>query len=494
MKAIVKSSVLALTGHGQLRASRCLISIALSACCTGLIFFCAILGTNDNRVITYAKSSSDAAKSSLDVFGHQAHNLSYLMKHDLTPNFSYSRRLIKTEHFNGDRPTLSVVNKMLPITPQILDTYHPANVAITSLPPLTLRVPNSPKVGSCIFSFGMSTKIPRLKGSISQLEHWLSNTDCPLNVLVPPGDGDLHLQQTIRDLFINATITTTDLEFAKSYFSLIKPLYEARTPSTQWLVLMDDDTFVPSLPALTDHFTTTYKAEEEMLVSATSDDLDQIRTFGLIPFGGGGVFISVPLAERLLRPETWEACLAIPQSQGDGLLNDCLGQHSIVRPIIDHGLNQMDIGGSDEPVAGYMESGRRMLTVHHWKSWFYVDMAMVAKVAEATGDEGVLMRWMFEGNLVLSNGYSIVEYVGGVDGIDFEAVELTWAKIGEQRRYLHHVGPLREKLGKDKKRTYLIAEAEAVEDGVRQIYINRVEGKNDSSTEIDRVIELVWLF
>ena len=154
----------------------------------------------------------------------------------------------------------------------------------------------------------------------------------------------------------------------------------------------------------------------------------------------------------------------------------------------------MDIRYGDRPEAGYMESGRRMLTIHHWKSWFHVDMPKVAKVARVTGDEGVLMRWIFEDNLVLSNGYSIVEYVDGVEGIDFDAVELTWADIGEAGTYWHHVGPLREQLGKDNKKTYLMVEAEVVKEGVRQIYVHRAEDVEDGPKEIDRVIELTWLF
>ena len=43
-----------------------------------------------------------------------------------------------------------------------------------------------------------------------------------------------------------------------------------------------------------------------------------------------------------------------------------------MRPGFDLGLNQMDIRGS---AAGLFEGGRRMLMVHHWRSWFQVDVA-----------------------------------------------------------------------------------------------------------------------
>lgn len=80
--------------------------------------------------------------------------------------------------------------------------------------------------------------------------------------------------------------------------------------------MMDDDTFVPSLPYLISHFNKHYPAQDERMIAAMSDNIGQIHAFGLLPFGGGGIFISVPLAERLTRESTWEACMRSGKDRG----------------------------------------------------------------------------------------------------------------------------------------------------------------------------------
>ena len=177
------------------------------------------------------------------------------------------------------------------------------------------------------------------------------------------------------------------------------------------------------------------------------------------------------------------------QQQGDGILSKCLNEYTDVRPIFDAGLNQMDIRGSP---AGYFESGRQMLTVHHWRSWFNVDVVSAGAVSAACGSECVFQRFSFPGeNLVLSNGYSIVKYLDGVESVDLRQVEKTWE--GERGRFLHHVGPLREPLEAAKRLRYQLVSAEVVKGGVRQLYYRqRMEGK-EGEEGMDKVLELFWL-
>lgn len=155
-------------------------------------------------------------------------------------------------------------------------------------------------------------------------------------------------------------------------------------------------------------------------------------------------------------------------------------------------LHQMDINGDP---SGYFESGRRLLTIHHWKSWFSVNVPMVANVSKACGDECVLQRWQFDDDTVLSNGYSINEYPGGIEreGVELGKVEKTWD--GELWRYVHKIGPLREPVKEGVKRSLLLVEANVVEGvGVRQVYVERAKLVEGHSVGIDRVVELLWLF
>jgi len=153
----------------------------------------------------------------------------------------------------------------------------------------------------------------------------------------------------------------------------------------------------------------------------------------------------------------------------------------------------MDIKGD---VSGFFESGRRMLTVHHWKSWFSVDMVSTARISRVTGDQGVLMRWVFGDDKVLSNGFSVVLYPEGIGEKELGEVEKTWNKEEEAESYIHKIGPLREPLGDDRKVSFKMVETTVLEEiGVRQTYLRRGRREIKSSVvPVDGVIELLWLF
>ena len=422
----------------------------------------------------------------------QTLDLSHLTRHVGSDQFTYARRTIKTKRYTGDRQSLTRVNETLFGTPHMLDKVNLTTVAVESPEVLTLEVPHSPKVDLSAFSFGMSTKIPRLRDSIPQIAHWLPGSGCQLHVIAPPHDDDLPLEREIRAMSIDLTITTAVAPFPKAYFSILKKLYETRTPQTKWLAMFDDDTFVPSLPYLVQHFNKLYSPNDERMIAAMSDNIGQIHAFGLLPFGGGGIFVSVPLAKRLTEEKVWERCMASPKNQGDQIVNDCLNDFSTVRPTFDMELHQMDINGDP---SGYFESGRRLLTIHHWKSWFSVNVPMVANVSKACGDECVLQRWQFDGETVLSNGYSINEYPGGIEKghVDLGKVEKTWD--GELWRFVHKIGPLREPVKDGVKKSFMLVEANVVEGvGVRQVYVDRARFVEGHRVGIDRVVELLWLF
>jgi hypothetical protein len=96
---------------------------------------------------------------------------------------------------------------------------------------------------------------------------------------------------------------------------------------------------------------------------------------------------------------------------------------------------------------------------------------------------------------VLSNGYSINEYPGGIEkgGVELQKVEKTWD--GEIWRYVHKIGPLREPVKPGVKKSLLLVEASVVEGtGVRQVYVERSRFVDGQRAGIDKVVELLWLF
>ncbi|KAG4418000.1 hypothetical protein IFR04_008894 [Cadophora malorum] len=371
---------------------------------------------------------------------------------------------------------------------------------------LVLEIPIPPEADTSIFSFGMASTVPRMQDSISGISHWLSHSQAQLHVLAPADHNASHVEAHMRKAYMNVTIHANQLPFAKRYVSLVEKLYKERSANTRWLVLVDDDTFFPSLASLASHFTRTYDPTVPLIVGAISDDLRVIEIYGMAVSGGGGIFISIPLAEQLLEKRVWSKCLALPNNEGDELLDNCLNIFTQVRPTFDSSLHQMDIynGEGSSPEAGYLESGRKLLSIHHWKTWYDFNVSQGAAVAVATGDEGIFQRWLFEGDTVLSNGYSVVEYprtgdYGGITEKELGEVEYTWNEGDPEElwRYVHMMGPLRPRKTSEKKRSARLVDAVevSIHEGraLRQTYVEKSQ-INTVFRPRERVVELLWLF
>lgn len=168
-------------------------------------------------------------------------NLTYLTNGiSLSPNFTYTQRIIKTTHFDGDRPEMTTVDGTLFPDPQMLDRDSLSNVEFTRLPPLTLQVPSTPILDTGTLSFGIATSVFRLKMAFDQLSLWLPGSGCPLHIVNPvasPPETEPSILPEVLELYanndINLTVTASDLIFPIAYFSLLKVLYESRMPHTK---------------------------------------------------------------------------------------------------------------------------------------------------------------------------------------------------------------------------------------------------------------------
>jgi len=224
-----------------------------------------------------------------------------------------------------------------------------------------------------------------------------------------------------------------------------------------------------------------------------------LRTGQLTAVGGAGLILSITLAARLV--ELWPQCLALlrdPSNHSfwgaDVLVGRCITELTPAKLIIAPELHQLDLFGDP---SGFYESGRRVVSLHHWKSWHHVDVVNLGRVKSVCGDTCLLKRWRFRDNAVLSNGYSAVQYPGKIPDLDkMELTFFTEAGRGEREKTNsweelgHSLMPVRPALeeGKDKI-SYRLLDATEDQDMVRQIYVNRVEGDEKE----DRVFELFWL-
>lgn len=347
---------------------------------------------------------------------------------------------------------------------------------------LTLQVPTPPKMTDAShIDFGVATKLHRLNESLDQFAHWAGYTRTRIFALIEPDERVSEVQAKADKLGINLYVTQTEEEYQRRYFSLVAHLSANAREQTRWSVIIDDDTFFLSMSALVEALSH-YDPTQQVYIGGISESVPQVGAFGIMGFGGAGVFLSRPLAAELSKPEIYEACQNM-EFTGDRRISLCIYQHTSTRLSIDHRLRQLDLMGD---VTGFFETGREPpLSVHHWKSWFHSDMPKISAISELCGDSCMLRQWAFSDGWILTNGFSAIKYSTEVDPFD-KTMELTWESHNGavHESYLHELGPLRPK---DWEKTSFLLEDAVVEDNVvRQFYIHR------GGTNGDEIMELVW--
>ncbi|KAI9754987.1 MAG: hypothetical protein M4579_004461 [Chaenotheca gracillima] len=438
-------------------------------------------------------------------------NRSHLDAYKLSPSIQYARRYIHVyEQEDADHPSiLDIPERLVPELQSVsLKQEEKGAGAMINLQqcerkPVQLRVaPIRPKADASGLLFGVSTKAERLKNSMPQFLHWLSGNHASLLALIAPDPSTRELQQQMRAAGIDVTIQHSSVGYIEAYFGLVESLYKeaSRRPGTHWVSWMDDDTFFPSMNNLVDRLAL-YDSSKPQYIGALSEDMHQVRKHGYYGFGGGGIFVSMPLLKLL--HEAYPKCKEHnrPEWGGDYQLYSCISNYTTTKMVVEHDLHQFDFFGD---VRGVYEAGRPMLSLHHWKSWHHFDVANAVAISDLCGDSCLFQRYKFVGQnpsspMVLTNGFSIVEYLGQTP--DFMRAELTWninndeIKSGRPQEdilndFAHSVGPLRPKLeeGKDKISYDLADMVRGTNGEFKQVYIHK-----GADGEDDRVIELIWL-
>ncbi|KAJ5129344.1 uncharacterized protein N7515_005383 [Penicillium bovifimosum] len=349
--------------------------------------------------------------------------------------------------------------------------------------PINLQVPEPPKsVDASHIDFGVATSIERLNDSLDAFAHWAGYSRARMFALIETDrseNGVRDVKAKADALGINLHITQSDDDYLHRYFALIPLLEEHARESTQWGCVIDDDTFFLSMPRLVDALSK-YDHTTSMYIGGLSESIPQIATFGMIGFGGAGVFLSKPLMTEITN--VYDECSAMDFT-GDRRIAICIYRYTQTRLTVDHRLRQLDLM---HDASGFFESGREPpLTVHHWKSWFKADMPKLAVVAELCGASCLLRQWHFGDGWILTNGFSVIKYHVDPDADDI-TMEKTWDSHNgaDDEAYLHELGPLRRK--DEDKKSFQLRDAIFENERVTQWYI-RPDSKNG-----DQVLELTW--
>ena len=337
-----------------------------------------------------------------------------------------------------------------------------------------------PKADASHVMFGVSTTLERLLASTEQMTHWLSDNGAQLLASVPYHPNTTVVQDHMRSRGIEITIHESTADVYARYFALVNLLYQARHPHLKWVSLIDDDTFFLSMPRLL-RMLAKYDDTQPQYVGGLSEDFSQVSTFGLIAYGGAGIFLSVPLLEELNL--VYSKCTE-PKWAGDLRLAKCIYDYTHTKLACEPDLHQLDLHGDP---SGFYESGRQQpLSIHHWKSWHDIDVVKLSMVSSVCGDACILQQVKFLDSWSLTSGYSLVKY-GDQESLG-GAMEQTWEDHGSMvaHPYGHSLSPLRDH---DEKKVSFKMEDSVLMDGeVRQIYIHRPGSGID-----DHVYEVIWI-
>jgi hypothetical protein len=440
-------------------------------------------------------------------------NLTVLEAYNLSPNIKYRRRYIYTHAVQEKLDSVVDVDEPLLPGHQVLDrTSSDHQDQIAELmncdgQPLRLAVAPDPRPaeGSTIL-FGVATTAPRLKESLVQMRHWLSDGKASLLALVPTDPMVDEVREQMQAWGIDGVIKVDDDSFTSRYFNLVDHFQKelqaerAKRPHIRWVGFIDDDTFFPSISDIVETLTK-YDHSKPQYVGGISEDLHQIGKHGLFAFGGAGIFVSLPLLDQV--HAHFSECQQSEKDvdQGDVKLAHCIYKHTQTKLAMEDGLHQMDFFGDSR---GVFESGRRLLSIHHWKTWYHLDVVRLSQISDVCGEHCILQRWKFPSSsgksLVLTNGYSLVEYQGNVPNLgetektwdvnaDFRGHEAERTFADDEADFAHSLAPLRPKLeeGKDKVSYDLIDAVRETGGGVRQVYV-----KKGADGEEDDVVELIW--
>lgn len=448
----------------------------------------------------------------------------------LSTTIEYSRRCIKPVFPEGvDRDIVTNVTSALIIN---TTTVNLTDDCIQRIPcdTVELAVPKPDPKSQGQYThliFGVATTYGRLRDSKATFAHWLSDSGATLIGLIVDDPRDLlnldfaalegeyaalgmtlrlvtkhdpaHSTEQSHMMLIDDMLTYADADAKVAAQKSLKT-DTTTTMTPHYLGILDDDTFFPSLHALSTALAQHNHTRPQYLGQLTENA-------GLLPqgilgaFGGAGVFLSVALA-REIHPHL-DACRS--DRGGDMQIMECIHAHSRARLTRIEGLHQCDIVGDS---AGFYESGRTMLSMHHWKSWNHLPPAEMAAITKVCGG-CFLERFVFRsshtpleeeaadkpggaaGTAVLNNGYSINVYSAGVALPDLSFTEQTWDNWDRDpwKEFEWSLGPLRHRVGKDKKKSYHLVTAVPGEKGeLTQVYVHRrgEEGRHDE------VIEVVW--
>lgn len=409
---------------------------------------------------------------------------------NLEPLNTQEQLILQPEHFRSAAKTRDL---------------HPCPV------PINVDVAEDPDIETSeLLMVGLSTTVDRIRAMLPSLLYSFAHTKTTLYALVSSDTQHVEKEEAFfRSKGLDIIVKTSGLDYLNRYFGLVEAManhIEYKRPQTRWVAFADDDTFFLSLPNLA-HKLNALDSKRDWYIGALSESTHQQNVCGdNLAYGGAGIFISRPTLEKLKWHYT--ECQAFGKTAGDWKVAECVHRYLHTNFTQWNSLYQVD---SRQLLHGLFESGKPIDTLHHWSSWYSLDVVKMSSVAAAAGKKSVLRRWKIDhlrpgegkrgadGNdangekesfWIFTNGYSLVKYTldvpqtGSSDkAIDFSKMEATWnSEFHPDEKRLGKLRPMHQD-GVTKER-WLMKNSVMVDNNVHQIYVK--QGGHDT-------IEIVWL-
>ena len=462
------------------------------------------------------------------------------------------RPLVQTPPFEGYDDRLEVIEEGLINDVVFLDrnvSGKEAELSAHVCPLHTVSIlpsQNPKRYTASEILFGVMMEVDEIPSALEQWRFWARHSKASFYVLLP--NKDHNKVRKAQDLFKKVLGVKVIVEAAKdpveprgSMLMLIEKMRQAASSEIRWYMILSPTTFITStddvLLALDQ-----YDASMPMYLGTISESKGQRDQYGVFAYGGAGIVLSRPLAETIAEHGTFPLystnlapqCLEIHETPyADGLLSHCINRFTSSEFTLLPTFHQTDLL---EDISGMLQGPLEFATMNNisadsvtiFPSWhpvgpetpipstFTDQLELFYHSRDILGSPNWGMRYRFgrNGRYVLTNGYSITEFLrppfptnfairGGVEGTfynDNEAEEFTF--------HANHYGeikevPMRHGLREaDDKRTYYLR---AIEMRHTQASLARAQKMNRKKKEaavfiytnewgsVRRGIEVVWL-
>ncbi|KAH7027160.1 uncharacterized protein B0I36DRAFT_350730 [Microdochium trichocladiopsis] len=152
----------------------------------------------------------------------------------------------------------------------------------------------------------MATSLVRLSQSIDPIAHWASDRGTLLVVVIEDYIGHedevADLLAQFHSLKVNAIFVpplASNHSMSQSHFAVLSKMLAESGLETKWFALLDDDTFFPHLEPLSTALSSLDYENKDLYVGGLTEDWGSLTRFGLMAYGGAGVYLSAHLARKI---------------------------------------------------------------------------------------------------------------------------------------------------------------------------------------------------